>query len=856
MIFRSKAILMVILALVSAGLVTAKPVITGLTKTEGPSSGGTYVGITGENFAKSTYFVFGSKRVITKRFVNTGLVYILTVDNSESSVDVRAYTPGQRPSNLFGSFTFTNNGPELDYVNTNNGPAEGNTIVHYYGRNFTPTMTIKFGDNESLRRHFYHSDRMFSYTPLCELEGGSASKVVDIALIVDENGTALLEDAFTFQRENPTISRVWPDSGIKQGGTLLRVWGTNFRATDKWYIGDREIQFYLPNYHHEFRYGHSGFVLLKTEAADDLPVGDPLDLKVEPVIENVQPVTKTGGFSYTEDAPEFTTIYPNKGFATGSTIYLRGKNISQDIVTNFLKLESETETVSESNQGQVTYYYHDGLVRIKTPTRAVESSQGELVDVRMQNDNGYAHNYNGFTYLDLAPRIHYVYPNNGVATGNQYVYIRGRNFTDDDMSVSFSSAPDPTVHRIYRSNLMAIKTAASVAGSESVTVTSAANGSAVLDGGYVYTENKPRIRSIWPLADTVNGNRNLYLYGDNFTPNSAVQFDVTGDPIDIDYFYHAGKVRVKTPVHTEGKVDLKLNTEYGNHVAKRAYKFHQSAPAYDPGTPIINYVSPLSGTTAGGSYVYLYGTDLRKETVVTFNGQPANIRHVHPTGRRMTILTPAVDTVGSVDIAAVNSVNDTDLDFTLEDGFSYTQDPPLITMIRPARGFIYGGTYVYLYGENLTSETSLTFGGKKAILQRYYHSRLARFITAPSDTSGLVDMEVDTQFGSSDLANAYQYAEVAPEVRAITPNHGRTTGGNWIRIYGSFLTPSAKVYVDGIQVPEDQVRYYHTRYLIARAPANTTDHHKTVDIAIETEYGTVIETDAYTYVHPDVQLSF
>jgi IPT/TIG domain-containing protein len=851
-----KTVFVILMAIAFTNVFAAKPAITGLTKTEGPFIGGSYVGIIGENFTKSTYFTFGGKRVITKRFVNSTLVYVMTVENEKLTVNIKAYTPGNPPSSSFYGFRFSDEGPELDRINLNNGPAEGNTIVHYYGRNFTPTMTIQFGEDESLRRHFYHSDRMYSFTPLCALEGAETSKTVDISLNVDGSGTTYLDDAFTFQRDKPVISRVWPANGIKQGGTLLRVWGSNFRATDRWFIGDNEIQFYLPNNHHEFRYGNSSYVLLKTEAAGELAVGTPLDLKVEPVIEDVLPETKTGGFTYTEDAPEFTTIYPNKGFASGSTVYIRGKNISQDTITNFMQLAGETPI--EGNQGSLTHYYHDGLVRVKTPVRTVESSEGELVDVRMGNDNGYALNYNGFTYLDLAPRVHYIYPNNGVVTGSQYVYIRGRNFTDDDMSVLFSSAPDPEIYRVYRSNLMAIKTVATAAaGPVTVTVDSAANGWVSLAGGYIYTENHPTIKSIWPLADTVDGNRNLYLYGENFTPDSTVKFDSTGDVIGIDHFYHSRKVRVKTPAHPEeGKVDLVLGTEFGSDVAENAYKYRFSTPTFALGTPVINYVYPLSGTKAGGTLVYLYGKDLKKDTVVTFNGQAANIRHVHSSGRRITILTPAVDAVGSVDIKTTNIVGDDELGFDLIDGFSYTIDLPVITMIRPAKGFVHGGTYVYLYGENLTSETELKLGGKKAILQRFYNSRLVRYITAPSESDGLVNLEVNTQFGGANLLSAYQYAEFSPEVRAITPNHGVSTGGNWIRIYGSFFTPESRVFVDGIQVPEDQVRYYHTRYLIAKAPTNATDHHKTVDIKIETDLGTVTEKDAYTYVHPDVQLSF
>ena len=97
---------------------------------------------------------------------------------------------------------------------------------------------------------------------------------------------------------------------------------------------------------------------------------------------------------------------------------------------------------------------------------------------------------------------------------------------------------------------------------------------------------------------------------------------------------------------------------------------------------------------------------------------------------------------------------------------------------------------------------------------------------------------------------------IKPEIRAIMPNHGKSTGGTWIRIYGSFFSPSIAVRLGANLVPVEDVIYYNPRYLRVKTPAYPTDHHKTLDIRLYSPgVRPTTERNAFTYVNPSVKLS-
>ena len=127
--------------------------------------------------------------------------------------------------------------------------------------------------------------------------------------------------------------------------------------------------------------------------------------------------------------------------------------------------------------------------------------------------------------------------------------------------------------------------------------------------------------------------------------------------------------------------------------------FNRTAAAQPP---TITGLDPASGSTAGGTGVSIFGTDLDTVTSVTFGGVAANILGQLP--HAMFVQTPA-HAAGPVDVVVTNpDGNDTEVN-----GFTYfTPDGPAPTVddVRltsnnnPARGSTLGGAEITITGTN------------------------------------------------------------------------------------------------------------------------------------------------------------
>jgi hypothetical protein len=93
-------------------------------------------------------------------------------------------------------------------------------------------------------------------------------------------------------------------------------------------------------------------------------------------------------------------------------------------------------------------------------------------------------------------------------------------------------------------------------------------------------------------------------------------------------------------------------------------------------TPVINYIAPMWGSTAGGEDVEINGTAFQEGATVTFDGTPAaNVVFVDT--QNLTVTTPAHTQAGFVSVVVTNP-NGTSV--TMPDGFYYMDStPPVIT---------------------------------------------------------------------------------------------------------------------------------------------------------------------------------
>ena len=121
--------------------------------------------------------------------------------------------------------------------------------------------------------------------------------------------------------------------------------------------------------------------------------------------------------------------------------------------------------------------------------------------------------------------------------------------------------------------------------------------------------------------------------------------------------------------------------------------------------------------------------------------------------------------------------------------------PPVITSVTPVAGPIAGAVEVTIFGTDLSSATSVTFGGTEVTsIDENSATRIA--VTIAAHALGLVDVVVTTAGGSDTAVNAYDYLD--PAITSISPNVGPSAGGQSVTITGTDLDDAASVTFGGV----------------------------------------------------------
>ena len=229
----------------------------------------------------------------------------------------------------------------------------------------------------------------------------------------------------------------------------------------------------------------------------------------------------------------------------------------------------------------------------------------------------------------------------------------------------------------------------------------------------------------------------------------------------------------------------------------------QSQFTYVPVT--VTGVSPVSGTTAGGSVVTISGTGFSTNTaLVAMSFGNAVTSPVSCTTTSCTVISP-VNLTGTVDVQVVVTTLAGTSDASVvnpSDQFTYV-DPntPFITSLcvitdaanpggpcSGTTGITGGGTVVKLTGGNLAGATAVTFGGNVAINFSCSADGSNCVAYTPPSSNGAVNVDVRvTAAGQTSLPATFSYANPSASVYSFgitAPKGGMVwipgaQGGHW-----------------------------------------------------------------------------
>jgi hypothetical protein len=123
------------------------PRVTGISATEGPTSGGTSVNISGTGFTLATAVDFGSTAVTALTISGDTSITVSSPPEDAATVPVTVTSPGgtSSPTSNF-SFTYVAP-PTVTGLSPNNGGINGGTDVTITGANLSTATAVQFGDS-------------------------------------------------------------------------------------------------------------------------------------------------------------------------------------------------------------------------------------------------------------------------------------------------------------------------------------------------------------------------------------------------------------------------------------------------------------------------------------------------------------------------------------------------------------------------------------------------------------------------------------------------------------------------------------------------------------------------------------
>jgi hypothetical protein len=239
-------------------------------------------------------------------------------------------------------------------------------------------------------------------------------------------------------------------------------------------------------------------------------------------------------------------------------------------------------------------------------------------------------------------------------------------------------------------------------------------------------------------------------------------------------------------------------------------------------------MSPNQGPTSGGTSVTITGVNLAGATAVHFGANPGAITSNTPT--QVTVVNPAGSGVVCTTVTTTGGTSNP-LPF-------YYIQPPFIVSITGISGPVAGGNTVTLTGTNLSTATSVDFGGNAATPTIVNDGTIS--VTVPAAAAaGTVPVTLTTAGGTAD-GITYTYVD-APTIASISPTSGPTSGGTTVSVTGTGLTTTTSVTVGGTVASFAVVS---DTLLTLQTPPGTVGP---ADVVVTTTGGSATAVGAFTY---------
>jgi len=745
------------------------PAVTNVNPSNGSTAGGTSVTISGSNFVGITNVLFGGIEATSFTVTGSGSITAVAPPNAAGTVDLSVVGfYGESAANSSDQFTYTvASAPTISSVNTSNGSAAGD-VVTISGSNFFGTIAVSFGNVAAT------DFTVNSYgTAITATVPTQAPATVNLN-VTTYAGTA--DNSFSYTASPaPTMTGLTPASGSANGGSEVRIYGTNFTwVTDVTFDGIPADSFEIESDN-----------LITAIAPPHAPAGS-----VPVVVSTFGASSSPANFAYLADtAPAITGLSDTSGPITGGKLVtILGTNFGGatavkfgSTVANWFVVSSDTSITALAPSAAAT-----GTIDLTVTTNSGTSTTGTP---------------DQFTYSSVAaPTITSITTNtSGSTKGGATVTINGSGF-DSASEVDFGGVPVDDFIVNSSSQITAVAPAHN-AGNWDITVTTPGGASALSSNDrFTYTTaSAPAVTGVTQLDSgslTTAGGNLIEITGTDFTSANRVRFGDT----DADFTVLSDTAILTTsPPHAAGTVYITVTTFSGTSQSTSSDNFTYTAAS----TPSISSLSPTSGDTTGDTVVDINGSNFLGASGVTFDGVEAAFTVVSDS--LILATAPPHATTGTGHISVIVKTEAGSSSTGSSSNFSYAApsgSTPSIAQVTPNTGSTAGGDVVTIVGSNFVGVTEVDFG--TVVTDAFtVNSDTSITVTAPPNNfiSSYVHLVVKTTSGQSPTGGTdhftYNASSGTATVTGVSPATGTKNGGTTVTITGTYLSSASSVSFGG-----------------------------------------------------------
>ena len=698
------------------------PVVSSISPTSGPATGGTTVTIIGSGFTGASKVLFGTA---TSTFTVNSATQITVVSPAGSgTVHVTVTTPGG-PSATSSADQFTYLVvPKIMSISPTSGPAAGGTTVTIRGEGLTGANKVLFGTVPAKSFTVNSATQITALSP-------AGSGTVDVTVTTPGGPSATsTADQFTYvyvpaPAPVPFIKSISPTLGPVTGGTKVTITGTDLTGANKVLFGTVPAKSFTR--------------VSATQVTAVSPAGSgTVDVRV----------TTPGGTSETSNADRFTYVYvpapvpfiksisPTLGPVTGGTkVTITGTGFTGASKVLFGTVPARITSVSDI---QIT---------------AVSPGGSGTVDVRVTTPGGTSAitGADQFTYVFAQPKITSISPTSGSTTGGMSVTITGSDFTGAS-KVLFGTVPASRFTVNSDIQITAISPGGS--GTVHVRVTTPGGTSATSTADQFTYVPAPIVTGVSPKTGPAAGGTTVIITGTGFTGAGVLFGTVPARITSVSDI----QITAVSPGGS-GTVDVRVITPGGTSAITGADQF-----TYVFAQPKITSISPTSGSTTGGMSVTITGSDFTGASKVLFGTVPAS-RFTVNSDIQITAISPGGSGTVHVRVTTPGGTSAT----STADQFTYVP-APIVTGVSPSTGPTTGGTKVTITGSGFTTAIQVKFGNVAASSPTLVSDKQIKVDSPVVTGSGTVDVRVTTPGGTSATSSADQFTYYEAAKIAVAPN--------------------------------------------------------------------------------------